>query len=359
MNIKQYIVLFSAVIAFVGCKKVELEPTTPSTSPSPVFTAAINVNGESNLIEVGGNANLSTYHRMVGESSYVGTTFSNLSGDDLLSFEFGFFGPLSQSSFTSPVDFGSLRCNHELDILNVESTLPIVSYTWNVNGEQYIDMNVPLTEYDEYDISLDVLLSNGAQVQLKDRLILGGLEIYEPEIVFVEVSPYEFVFSPLNYSSDIDSIRWEIQSPFDSTTLTSNEVNFHTLIPFLSESFVVTCYYYVDGMENYISEMHSISASQSVPIVNLGSSIFSIQNLSFPASTRGKVSYNYNGDLYTTDDGQISTFQLNNIQQFTDEYTAETYIKGSILFSSYLHNSFGDSIYVEVDSEIGFSDMPD
>lgn len=348
---------FFALIAS-SCEKVKLDPTSPSTSPSPVFAANVNVNGEENLIEVGTNAILSSYHHLIGESSYLGTTFTDPSGNSLLSFEFGFITPFDQFAFSQPFEFGSLECYYELDINNVQTTAPILNYTWSVNQQTFNNTNAIITAYGEYDISLVALLIDGTQVELVDRLTLGGLEINEPEIMTSQINSSEFILSPSNYSSSIDSVRWEVH--IDAyPTLTSSDVNFLFTLPATVESFVAHCYFYVNGEENYASQMWTSMLFPSAPVISMDQCIEQVETQALPVIPRGKATYNYNGQVYATRDGQFSNFQVTNVSSFLDEYTLETYLKGSLTFSSYLYNSSGDSVYVDVSAEIGFIEIPD
>ena len=358
MKKAHYILFLLVTIAIVGCKKVELDPDSPSTNPTPVFTANVTVNGDTQLIAVGENANLSTYHNTIGLSPYLGTTFTDLSGNELLSFDFGCFMPFDQSCFSQSVEFGSLECDdYVLDVFNVQTYAPIVYYTWSVNGETFVNTDAHLTSYGIYDVVLSASLLDGTQILLRDRVILGGLEVFEPEIVATEVAPGDFLFSPVNYSSDIDSIHWELFTE-SYPPVASNDVNFQISIPNPTEKFSVVCYYFVDGEVNYTSAMYSNSPYPAATIADFGYCINSIEDQALPLITRGKATYNYNGDSYTTKDGQTSTFQMNNMQQFIDEYSMESFLKGDMEFSSYLYNTSGDSIYVEISSEIGFSDTP-
>jgi hypothetical protein len=358
MKKASYILFLLVITAVVGCKKVELDPDSPSTSPAPVFTADVLVNGDAHLIAVGDNATLSTYHNTLGLSPYLGTTYTDVSGNDLLSFEFGFLMPFDQSSFSQSVEFGSLECDdYVLDIFNVQTYAPISYYTWSVNGEIFVNTDAHLTSYGEYDITLSATLLDGAQIFLRDRVILGGVETFEPEIVATEVAPGDFLFSPLNYTSEIDSIHWELFTE-SFPPVASNDVNFQISIPSPTEKFSVVCYYFVDGEVNYSSAMYSNSPFPAAPIADFGFCIDYIENLALPLTTKGKVTYNYNGDSYSTKGGQASAFQMSNVQQFMDEYSLETYLKGAMEFSSYLYNTSGDSIYVEITSDIGFSDTP-
>lgn len=351
-----YLLIFVLVIS--SCQKVELDPDSPSTSPSPVFSANVMVNGEEDLIEVGTNAILSAYHHSIGESSYLGTAFTDPSGNDILSFEFSFITPFDQLAFSQPIEFGSLECYYELDVTNVQTTFPIMNYVWSVNQQFFTNTNAVITSYGEYDITLFAELIDGTQVQLKDRVTLGGLEANEPEISASENNPSEFLLTPLNYSSAIDSVRWEIE--FQSyPVISSSSVNFNFTLPSPVESFVAHCYFYVDGEENYTSQMFASVLYPSAPLVSMDQCIGSVENQALPLFPRGKATYNYNGDVYATRDGQFSIFQVTNISSFLDEYTLETYLKGSLAFSSYVYNSAGDSVYVDVSSEIGFLEMPD
>ena len=62
--------------------------------------------------------------------------------------------------------------------------------------------------------------------------------------------------------------------------------------------------------------------------------------------------------LYSTKDNAVSNFSMSLMDMFVDEYTDNTYFKGQLDFGSYLYNTSEDSIYVEVSSEICFSDVP-
>lgn len=358
MKKAQYILFLLAIITFVGCNKVELDPDSPSTNPTPVFTANVTVNGSTNAIAVGENATLSTYHNTIGASPYLGATYTDLSGNDLLSFDFGFLLPFDQSSFSPGVEFGSLECDYVLDIFYVQTYAPIIFYTWSVNGETFVNESAHLTSYGDYDIVLSATLLDGTEILLRDFVTLGGLESFEPEIAASEIATGDFLFSPLNYSSNIDSVHWELFME-SAPPVASNDVNFAISIPNTQENYSVVCYFFIDGEVNYKSAMFSNSPFPAAPIADLDFCISTVEDQALPITPRGKATYQYNGDTYSSKDGQSSTFQMNNLQQFIDEYSTETYLKGSMEFASYLYNTSGDSIYVEISSEIGFSDMPE
>lgn len=352
-------VLLVFVLIAVSCKKVELDPTTPPTSSSPVFHAAMVIDGDSNLIEVGENVHLTSYHDIVGIGSYFGTSYTNISGDDLLSFEFGLINPLNSTSLSSGVNFGSLECYYELDVNDVFSNVPITLYAWEVDGTSYVNTNAPITEFGEHDVTFLAILANGSEVTLKDRITVGGVETNEPEVTITNLAPDEYVFSAVNIPNEIDSIEWEVQYG-NGLLLTSNEIDFYFISSLPFENCTVTCSYFSDGsLVNYWSQMHVNPTLPNTTFVDIDFAVTNLENSALPTTPNGKVTYNHNGVIYTTRDNTVSNFSMSNMNIFLDEYTSETYLKGSLTFESYLHNSSGDSIYVELSSEIGFSDMPD
>jgi hypothetical protein len=345
-------------IVLVSCKKVELEPNTPSSSPSPVFHASVTVDGNSNPIAVGETTSLTSYHEMVGVGSYFGTSFIDDLGNDLLSFEFGLLTPLTSTSLSSTVDFGSLNCNYELDANNLQTNVPFSTYVWDVDGTTYINTNAPITEFGAHDITFYALLADGSEVMLKDRVVVGGLEMDEPEILIAEVAPNEYTFSDANTPSTVDSIQWEINVG-NSAIVVSSDSFFYITLPFPLEHFTVTLSYYENGnLVNYSSIMHASPLFPAAPYVDMNNAIANIESAAIPLSPHGKATYNYNGELYSTKDNTVANFSMSNMNMFVDEYTLDTYLKGSLQFESYLYNTSGDSIYVEVSSEIGFSDVP-
>ncbi|MFK7785295.1 MAG: hypothetical protein AB8B56_09270 [Crocinitomicaceae bacterium] len=358
MKTSLYISLVSAFIVAAGCQKVELQPTTPPTSDSPVFHASILVDGDSSSMEVGENIHLTTDHEIIGIGSYFSTSFTDLSGNDLLSFEFGMLTPLNSTSLSSLVNFGSLTCDYELDVNDLFTNLPFAVYSWEVDGTPYFNSNGHITEFGEHDVSFYATLADGSEITLHDKVIVGGLETDEPEILISSIGATEYLCFTNNLPPNVDAISWELHYG-NGIIMTSNDSVFHIVTTMPMENFTVICNYYSNGeLVNYYSTMYASPLFPAAGYVDFGNAIINIENAALPMNPQGKITYNHNGTLYSTQDNTISTFLMSNMDMFIDEYTNETYFKGQLQFGSYLYSASGDSIYVEISSEIGFSDVP-
>lgn len=335
----------------LACNKVE--PDDPVYS-NPVFKMSGTVDGDSLDYVAGVNSELQTYHYVEFDRSYLGSTFISENGDELLKSEFALEGVLGLTSNLDDAVIGTINKEFELKINDVENGSYASNHVWYVNDlaqEQAAIINGTGT----YDIRLE-LESYGENYVLLDKLILGGEETDEPEIIIEEVQPSLFTFNVSNLPQDLDSVVWKLDNGVHGFLPIDNVLFPAELNP---ERYVVLCEFYKDGtLLNYKSEM--FGSGGLYPIISMDNLLENVSNSAAPNFTKGQMTINHNGIMYSTKDNFSNTeFEVENIEPFTEPVTGEQMIKATISLNTYLFNSYSDSIPLSLNGVIGIQRFPD
>lgn len=353
MKLLRYITI---VLVLASCNKVKLEPGTDSYAGAPVFTIQGMIGVDSTAFVVGENAELDTYHYVVGGRSFVGSSVVNAQGDTVIKLDFALSDLLSVNSFTQPIDIGSLDFHDTLDIQDVPNYATLMNHLWVVDGIGYQDL-FPIPGPGEYNVTL-LMQSAGEDYELEDKLVVGTEELYEPEIALQEVSPNMIVFNAVNVPAIVDSIAWFWH---DGAVSSGYITNNGTPTYFSNGRHVLRCDFYAQGtLINYKSMMFQSGGNPIAPVMSIDSTLSAIEYASVYPTSRGKITVLYNGEIFTSKESYTGgSFQFTNLQTFIEDVTGDEYLNGDLMIDTYLFNQLGDSIPVFFSGTFGLQKNPD
>lgn len=354
-----YIILLLAVISSVGCKKVQLEPDTANFSGDPLFFAEISVDGHQTNYTVGENVVLNSTYVDAGTGSQVSSLLLNQDGSPLMMLEFALPDHLNVNSFNTPITFDT-SFDHSISINDLLNGPLITIGAWHLMG-QNTGHTLHITEYGEYDVALEINEFQGTQYSflLKDKLVVGGTEQYEPEInVSEDIGTATFTFTLTNVPPHVDQIVWYTGSDYFGNKQLFDPIAGITVLPGLTE--VVTCEFYAQGeLVNYKSKM--VDGSFSSLEVDLSTALSDLSASEMVLAPEAKVTFYHNGDSYSINSGLSipSNYTITNVHSTVESVTGHEYIVATMIFNGNLYNNMGEMIQVVFYGDIGFIKGPE
>lgn len=337
-------------LVIISCSKIDPDDSVYS---NPVFRMSGTIDGDSISYVAGENTELSTYHEVEFNRSYLGSSFISLNGEMLLQSDFALEGILGVSGTIEDAVFGSINNTFQLNINEVTNGDYTSAHSWYVNNTLQAQ-SAQISGNGIYDIRLDIQ-SYGEFYSLRDKVIIGGTETDEPQILIEDYGQNTFSFHVIDIPEEVDSVAWSID---DGVIGFIPIVDIVTPIELNQERYVVLCEYYQDGvLKNYKSVMFGPYSAN--PIISMDSLMQHISSSSAPDYTKGQITLEHNGQLYhTKDDYQNTYFEVNDIQPFTEPVTGLEMIKAHLVLETYVYNEVGDSIPLNLNGVIGIQRFP-
>jgi len=355
---KSHILLPLLCLMLFGCKKVPIAPGTGSSSEEPMFFANFAIDGTDHSFTIGENTQLYSNCVPVGGNSLLSSIILDESGNSFLLFEFAIPGELTVNSFNTPISFTSPNVNYSIDIADVSNGQLITNGSWRMMG---VDQGTTLSisEWGVYDVEMDILEMSGQPVQLnlRDKLIVGGIEVDEPDFTVSAIGTDYFATLDAPTPSGVDNVLWYVGSEEFGDKQPFDPING---ISITNPYAVITCEFYSEGeLINYKSQMVSNPFSQPSSLVEISQSLTSITAGTSISSVYGKISCFHNGQYYSTIYTPLTpTFDVSNVHSEIESITGHEYIVTSINFESDLMNASNESIHVTISGDFGFITIP-